>query len=84
MEKSIARLVFQGWQIVLEESHGIKPEGLFHAVHYHHEKCVWEKIELSSMSQRPRVSSTKISDLSLATKKSSNKKCIKFPGVEKS
>ena len=79
--KSVAGLVFQGWQIVLEESRVSKSEGLFHSVRYQNQIHMREKIELSSMSQ-PLVcmsqlssmsqfcSSTKISgDLSLATKK---------------
>ena len=68
--KSVARLVFQGWQIVLEESGGSESEGLFHSVRYQNQIYMQEKIELSSMSQRPRVNSTKIlGDLSVATKK---------------
>ena len=59
--KPVARLVFQRWQIVLEESHGSKSEGFFNTVYYQNQICMQEKIELSSMSQRLRVSSTKTS-----------------------
>ena len=57
--KSVARLVFQGWQIVLEESRRSEYEGLFHTVRYQNQINMRKNIELSSMSQRPRVSSTK-------------------------
>ena len=56
---SVARHVFQGWQIVLEESRRSESEGLFHTVRYQNQINMRENIELSSMSQRPRVSSTK-------------------------
>ena len=59
----------RGGKIVLEESRGIKSESLFHTLCYHNQMCLQEKIELSSISQRPRLGSTNISgDLSLATK----------------
>ena len=47
---------------------------------------VQEKIELSSMSLRPRLSSTKISDFSLTTKIKQKiaKIAKKFPGMAKS
>ena len=47
--------------------------------------CVQEKIELSGMSLRPRLSSTKISDFSLATKirQKIAKIAKKFPGMAK-
>ena len=80
----VARLVFQGWQSILEESRGSEPEGLFHIVLYQNQIYMREKIKLSSMSQRPRVSSTKNFGRSLVSyKKSKNKKCQKFPGVAK-
>ena len=43
-----------------EESHGTKSENLFH-VTIKWMICVQEKTELTGMSQRPRLSSTKIS-----------------------
>ena len=81
--------------MVLEESRGSKSEGLCHSVRYQNQTHMREKIELSSMSQRPRVIRTKISgEFSFAaTKKSNNKKMHKIlrggrklasccPGVE--
>ena len=67
--KPVTRAVFLGWQIALEESRGAKSKSLFHTIIITQLMCVREKIELSSILQRPRLSSTKIlGDLSLTIK----------------
>ena len=62
-------------KIVLEESRGKEPLSLFFDITIRLTMCVQEKIELSSMSHRPRLNSNKTSvDLSLVIAKSNSKK----------
>ena len=87
--KPVGRAVFQKWQNCPIGITWYKIEGLFHTLCYYNQidTVSEEKIDLSSMLQRPRLSSTKISgSLSLATMiKSINNKLQKdFPGVAKS
>ena len=56
--------------MTLEESCGTKSEGLRHNLWYRNQmdNLLAEKVELSCMSQRPRLSATKLPDLSLTAK----------------